>query len=399
MLFPALPSAAGPLRVATFASLLALLAAQGCSSPSQPTSPTDAASATGAAADSSANKGSSALQLVAELRGPQFVGVAVTHDGRVLADFPRWDYNPVYPIALVGSDNSVKPYPDASWCMWNDSVKNEPQKHWICPQSVHVDQKGTIWVLDPAAPGLKYTVVGGPKLVKIDPKTNKVVQTISFPESVVPRKAYLNDVRIDTQRNIAYITESGIGSLIVVDLASGKARKALSNHPSVKADKSLQLKADGHLMVDAKGKPMQLNADGIALSRDFQYLYYMPLTSHKLYRIKTEALRNAALSDAQVGQQVEDLGTVPASDGLEIDASNNVYLTSFETNSLVRRTPAGKIETLVQDKRLQWPDTYSLTPNNELYVTTSAIHKTPNWNKGVSMQDQPFHIFKMALPK
>ncbi len=150
------------------------------------------------------------------------MGVAVLPDGRVFGDFPRWDYNPVNPVE-IGADGSVKPYPDANWCTWNETVRNEPQKHWICPQSVYADLKtGMLWVLDPASPGLKGTVVGGPKLVRIDPKTNTVVQNISFPESVAARKSYLNDVRVDTERNVAYITESGIGALVVVDLKSGK---------------------------------------------------------------------------------------------------------------------------------------------------------------------------------
>jgi sugar lactone lactonase YvrE len=379
----------------------AVLNVAGCSSPSStpgadggPAEPDSAAATTGgprAAADSP-------LQLVAAFREPQFVGVAVLPDGRVFADFPRWDDNPVAPVAIIGSDNSVKPYPDATWCTWNETTRNEPQKHWICPQSVYADKTGMLWVLDPASPGLKGTVPGGPKLVKIDPGTNKVVQNISIPESVASRKSYLNDVRIDTQSGYAYITESGEGSLVVVDLKTNKARRLLKMHPSMLGDTTLNIKADGHEMIDATGKRARFNADGIALSQDMQYLYWKPLTSYKLYRIKTAALRNPGLSDAQLALQIEDMGKVPACDGMEIDASNNLYMTAFENHSIVRRTPAGKIETVVQDERLEWPDTFAFS-DGSLYVTASAIHKTPTWNKGVGRQDQPYSIFKMALPK
>ena len=60
-----------------------------------------------------------------------------------------------------------------------------------------------VWMLDPAAPGLKVAVPGGPKLVKTDPKTGQVLLTIPFPKRVVPRKFYLNDVRIDLANNYA----------------------------------------------------------------------------------------------------------------------------------------------------------------------------------------------------
>ncbi|QJX46428.1 hypothetical protein HMJ29_05545 [Hymenobacter taeanensis] len=374
-----------------------LLAA--CSSPG-----TDKTSvATTAASDSATTApvapANSPLQVVAQFREPQIVGVAVLPDGRVFGDFPRWDNNPVAPVAEIGTDGSVKPYPDASWCQWNETVRNEPSKHWICPQSVYADKAGMLWVLDPASPGIKGTVPGGPKLVKIDPKTNQVVQNISIPESVASRKSYLNDVRIDTQNNYAYITESGVGSLVVVDLKTNKARKLLAMHPSMMGDTTLNIKADGHEMIDPTGKKARFNADGIALSQDMQYLYWKPLTSYKLFRIKTEALRNPALSDAQLAEQIEDLGKAPASDGMEIDANNNLYLTAFEDHSIKRRAPNGKIETVVQDPRLEWPDTFAFTADGMVYVTNSAIHKTPTWNKGVGKQDQPYHIFKMSLPK
>ncbi|RSK37333.1 SMP-30/gluconolactonase/LRE family protein [Hymenobacter metallilatus] len=372
-----------------------------CNSPSSQT--TSTAGGPAATTDSTQTAGpvapaNSPLQIVAQFREPQMVGVAVLPDGRVFADFPRWDNNPVMPIAEVAPDGSIKPYPDANWCTWNETLRNEPHKHWICPQSVYADNTGMLWVVDPASPGLRATVPGGPKLVKIDPKTDKVTQTISFPESVAPRKSYLNDVRVDTQNQYAYLTDSGLGSLVVVDLRTGRGRRVLSGHASMLADTTLNIKADGKELIDPSGNKARINADGIALSQDRQYLYWKPLTSYNLYRIKTEALRNPVLTDAQLASQIEDLGKVPACDGMEIDAQNNLYLTAFEDHSIKRRTPAGKIETMVQDPRLEWPDTFAFSGDGKtLYVTTSAIHKTPTWNKGIGKQDQPYYIFKMAL--
>ncbi|HEX8349438.1 MAG TPA: L-dopachrome tautomerase-related protein, partial [Hymenobacter sp.] len=172
------------------ATSLIILLGSGCSSPTQPAQNATTSSTAASTDSSNLTSGSSPLQVVAALQGPQFVGVAVLPDGRTFVDFPRWDYNPVNPVAQLSADGSLQPYPDANWCLWNETVRNEPQKHWICPQSVYADPSGMLWVLDPAAPGLKATVVGGPKLVKIDPKTNKVVQNISFPESVAARKSY-----------------------------------------------------------------------------------------------------------------------------------------------------------------------------------------------------------------
>jgi hypothetical protein len=53
-------------------------------------------------------------------------------------------------------------------------------------QSVVVDDQDALWVLDPASPKTEAVVEGGPKLVKIDLATNKVMQTITLDENVAP---------------------------------------------------------------------------------------------------------------------------------------------------------------------------------------------------------------------
>ena len=342
----------------------------------------------------------SPLEIVAEIDAPQVTGVAVAPGEKIFAFSPRWDYNPTFPVALVTGKNTLAPYPDAGWCMWNDSVKNEPQKHWISPQAGYVDTKGMLWIVDPAAPGLKFIVPGGPKLVKTDPKTNQVVQTIAIPESVAPHKSYLNDVRIDLVHNYAYLTESGNGSLVVVDLKTGKSRALLVHHTSTMPVPGFITKAQGHALYQPDGKPGQFKADGIALSSDNQYLYYRALSGHSLYRIKTEVLRNESLGEAQVAAAVEKLEDAPACDGMEIDTKNNLYLTAFENGEILRRTPQGKMETVVKEARLQWPDTFAWSPDKQhLYFTVSELDKTPNWNKGVGMPHEPFRIYRMAMPQ
>ena len=71
---------------------------------------TDSVSTTAGAAQAG-----SPLQVVAEFTDPQLVAVAVAPGGEIFACFPRWDYNPVFPIAKVGPNNTLKPYPNASW--------------------------------------------------------------------------------------------------------------------------------------------------------------------------------------------------------------------------------------------------------------------------------------------
>jgi len=120
-----------------------------------------------------------------------------------------------------------KPFPNEEW-----NKLGPPASHFICVQSVVVDDQDNLWVLDPASPKMQGIVRGGPKLVKIDLQTNQVVGTIPFDEHVAPNKSYLNDVRVDTRAGIAFITDSGKGAIVVVDIKTGKARRLLDGHPS-----------------------------------------------------------------------------------------------------------------------------------------------------------------------
>ncbi len=76
-------------------------------------------------------------------------------------------------------------------------IERENQMHFVNVQSVVVDPMDRLWALDTGAPMLKNTVPGGPKLVCIDLKTNRIVKTILLPPESAGLNSYMNDVRFD----------------------------------------------------------------------------------------------------------------------------------------------------------------------------------------------------------
>src|SRR5438046_809261 len=165
------------------------------------------------------------LQEVARFPNQQVTGVGVSQkSGRVFVNFPYWSDDHFLSVAEIINGQS-RAFPDEEW-----NKPGTPDSHFVCVQSVVVDDQDNLWILDPAAPKMQEIVKGGPKLVKVDLGTNKVVQTIPFGEDVAPSKSYLNDVRIDTAGEKAFITESAKGAIIVVDLKTGKARSLLDGH-------------------------------------------------------------------------------------------------------------------------------------------------------------------------
>jgi hypothetical protein len=110
-------------------------------------------------------------------------------------------------------------------------------------------------------------VQGGPKLVRIDLKTNKVAQVIRFDEKVAPQGSYLNDVRFTPDGRHAYLTDAGAkGALVVVDLQNGSARRVLDGHPSTQPEKNVVVKIDGQELRRPDGRGVEFAADSIALS-------------------------------------------------------------------------------------------------------------------------------------
>ncbi len=184
------------------------------------------------------SQGTAQLQQVASFEH-QVTGVTVSTDGRIFVNFPRWTEDAPISVAEVTRDGQIKPYPDGEWNSWRNAKKNQVSAgdHFVCVQSVVTDAHGNLWVVDPAAPAAAFIVPGGPKLVRIDLKENRVTQVIRFDEKVAPQGSYLNDVRFSPDGRHAYLTDAGAkGALVVVDLQTGRARRSLTatRAPSLK---------------------------------------------------------------------------------------------------------------------------------------------------------------------
>ncbi|MBV9829349.1 MAG: hypothetical protein JO001_27335 [Alphaproteobacteria bacterium] len=314
------------------------------------------------------------LQLVASFEH-QVTGVTVAADGRIFVNFPRWTEDAPISVAEVTRDGQIKPYPNDEWNSWRNAKKNQipAGDHFVCVQSVVADAHGNLWVVDPAAPAAEFIVEGGPKLVRIDLKANKIAQVIRFDATVAPQGSYLNDVRFSPDGRHAYLTDSGAtGALVVVDLLTGKARRVLHGHPSTQREKDVVVKTDGQELLRPDGRGVEFAADSLALSPDGRTLYWKALTGRTLYRITTDALDNPSMTEKDLEARVERAAETEPTDGLWIDGRGRLYLSAIEQDA-VKVGDGDRITTLVQDKRLRWPDTFSEGPDGTVYVTSSHI--------------------------
>ena len=337
-----------------------------------------------AAAGSAIAQSGRSLALRQEARfDHQVTGVAVTPDGRRFVNFPRWTDDAPISVAEVLPNGSLRPYPDTRWNEWRNARAHKLSvgDHFVCVQSIVPDSHGHLWVLDPGAPGNEKILEGAPKLVRIDLATNRVGKVIAVPGDVALQGTYLNDIRFSPDGRTGYITDSGTrGAIIVVDLESGRSWRALDGHPSTQVDKTVKVTLDGKPLVRPDGRQPVFAADGIAISRDGRTLYWQALTGKTLYSIATEKLRE------QVGERdraaaITKVADTHVADGLWMSRAGVLYLTSPSDFS-IKRLNGTAVETVLTDRRLRWPDTFSEGPDGRMYVTASHIQDTQWFTPG-----------------
>jgi len=339
------------------------------------------------------------LEEVAEFGKNQPIGVAVqTSTNRVFVSFP---HNEPFLYAVTEIiDGKRIPYPDEEY--------NNPGKvahHYNNAQDMYADDKGYLWVLDSKPAGVASVFgdsgqgkQGEFKLIQFDLTTNKEVRTYFF--GGLPKdKSGLNDVRIDTQKQLAYLSDPGLKAIVVLDLKTDTARVVLRDDKSTTATPGYNLIIDGKEMIDDKGNPFSSNVNGIALTKDNKYFYYKPINHDNLYRIETRHLADAKLSAAGLSAKVETVANAGVSHGLECDARGNIYYGHSPSHSLKYVSPDGKVHTLITDERIIWPDSFGVGTDGYLYFSAAQLNRLPKYNTGKNKVEYPFRVFRVKMPE
>ena len=332
------------------------------------------------------------ITVMARFADMQPSGIAVLRDGRIILAFPRSAADHAGPRLAQLRDGKAVPFPDAA-----------TQSRFISPLGMTVDATGRLWVVD------EGTVAGqkkppSPELMGLDGQTGRIVATIALGSGATRPDSHVNDVRVDMThgaQGTAYVSDTSLmdhPAIIVVDIATGYARRVLENAPSTRAEPGFAMELDGQMLRYDMAHPVmgQGGIDGVTLSTDSGRLYWQPLSSRRLYSASTAMLADAAVSPAQLEQSVRDEGEDAVVDGMATGPDNTLYLTDIERHAVLRRTADGHLSVLAHDPRLIAPDGLAIK-GDSLWLTVGQWGRLPVFHNGRDMQERPWLVVRIPL--
>ncbi len=246
--------------------------------------------------------------------------------------------------------------------------------------------------MDRGGPGIgKPLVPSGPKLIRINVGTNKVERIYDL-ASVTRSWSFVDDVRFHGAT--AYLTDAGSPGLIVLDLNSGRGRRVLDGHPSTVAQTPLV--AEGKVLRDPQGKPVNIHADQLEVSPGGEWLYYQAC-SGGLWRIGTKFLEDTSLTAAQLSSHTGPFAETSSTGGTAIAANGTIYLSDVDKKRILTISPNGNISTLIEDPRLIWVDAMWIDDAGNLLMPAAQLSRTAGLNGGSDSVQQPITLYRLKI--
>jgi sugar lactone lactonase YvrE len=359
--------------------------------------------ATAAEPDTSDGGGTTAgsVEVVARFAAPDPSGIAVTPDGRIFIGFPRHADDHAGPTLGELRDGKLIPYPDAATSL--PSARPAAER-LVSVHGMTTDTRGRLWLIDDGKRAGQPIPEGGAKVVGIDPATNRIFASVVLHAPALLKDSHMNDLRIDLTHGsagTAYVSDSSFGTspaLVVIDLASGRQRRVLAEHPSTRAEPGFMAVIEGRpLRYDPKDQAFPVGGvDGVTLSADSSRLYFAPLTSRRLYSIPTAVLADFGAGEHALGDAVRDEGEKGFADGLATDADGRIYTTDAEHDQVLRRNRDGSFDVAARDPRLLSPDGI-FAAKDYIYLTLGQWNRLGSFHHGHDLRRPPYLLVRFPV--
>ena len=334
-----------------------------------------------------------AIEAVAEL--PINPGnLAVTESGRVFATVHQFRRAEAQLIEVTGP-NSYRPWPNLAW---NGAFGSGPEV-LNSVLGIRIDGQNRLWVLDNGLGDPAHQPDQPPKLLAFALADGQPVFRYDFPPETAPTGSFPNDLAVDADRGFVYIADPGgsqAPALVILDLNQRVSRRFTTSLALQAEDRDLVI--EGRVIglpgADGKLKPARIAVNPITLSADGETLFFGAMNGATWYQVPARLLREGA-DDVTIAAAITKVGPKPLSDGAATDAAGNHYFTDLSHNAISLLSPDGKLEPLVVDDRLLWPDALDFGEPDWLYIAVNQLHRAPPLNSGVDGAELPFRIMRV----
>ena len=277
---------------------------------------------------------------------------SITPDGRILVTIHPLAH-PGIKMIEVEAAGKHKVYPDAA-------TAEGPNSEFKAPLSVRTDDAGVAWILD----------LGTKTLHGWNTRTNARVAKITIPDSVLRPTSFLQDFALDQKRGRIIIADMTQGDLkskaipafVVVDLATGQARRVAESHAS---------------MMPETENGFALNP--ITIDPTYDWVYFGPMHGTMLYRVPAAAFDG---NGETVAAKIEAYGKKPYSDGITVDGSGQVYINDIQNMAIGVTTQAGYKIIANLPNGESWPDGISFGADGYVYATLNQLERSAALNAG-----------------
>ena len=319
--------------------------------------------------------------------------VALTSKNVMFLGCPRSNASQQTPsLARRNEDGTMSAFPGNGWNEWKPG--DDGREAFIYLNSVHIFADDTVWCVDQGSVNgegfdkdLAMPKPGAQKLVQLDPVSGDILKVIRFDDTILPPGAKMNDLRF--HGSVMYITDSGLGAIIVHDLETGLTLRRLSGKPQmVTGDRTVTLAMQPGAPEEVFHPP---NSDMIEITADGQWLYWATPIG-PLYKIQTRLLRNKDLTDVALAGHVQHVADIEFSSGCIMDDLGNIYFCETKTGHVTLLTPSGQKVTLTSNPALLRPDGAFIAADRRFYVPIKP--KAPD-----APPATPYIIYSMELPE
>ncbi|WP_242010169.1 SMP-30/gluconolactonase/LRE family protein [Acetobacter conturbans] len=316
--------------------------------------------------------------------------VVALPDGRLVLEAPRWLGNPAPQLNISSATNgAVGPYPDASW----NAPDGDPGNRFVALTSMTLAPDGALWVVDSGVPDREQKPEAPAKLVRIDPASGKVTRVVPVSADALRSGSILSGIAIHAQT--AYVADSGVPGIVVIDLESGVARRFLDHLEGLTAKRPIE--AASGVVKARDGRPLAIDASLVAISPDGQWLYVQAYCG-PLYRVATALFNDDASTNTAFQESATLWYKTHALGGLTIGADGTLYWSDVTTGSIDSYTPGRIPHHLITDPRLKWPGGLALS-GNTIFVPAAQLDQAARFQNGQATVHWPVTVYKFRVPE